>query len=284
MPFAIDDLTSVIAHWSADAIVGLSDGDPVDALPDSISSWDLAGTTTTRPLYRPTSAINSLPAVEFDGVDDYLAGAVKSLTITNVGLAIVANITLKNYGALLFLSTASGTPSWYSTTSRLSSLSWLSSNQCAIGSSNGTGVGYALAQQCLSTGVSSLISGVRGDVIDFIRVSGGRTRFGDYNSTYRRAYDDGEPQGPGLSSTSVYSSLGRLNIAGSFLDGLVSEIILWDESIDNESLYIEGVLAHKYGITLPTTHPFYAAAPTSGPPTGAGGGLMKIGQGGGYNA
>ena len=273
MPFAIDDLTSVIAHWSADAIVGLVDGDPVDALPDSISSWDLTGTTTTRPLYRPTG-INSLPSIEFDGSDDFLVSASKSLSVTNIGMAIISKVTLKNYGALLFFSTLSGSPGYQAATTRLQSMTWLTLTQCIVGAGDGSSTAYALAQSVLTTNVKSLITGVCGGSIYFIRVNG---------SAYRRNADYNPPVPCNLSATSVYANLGRTSLAGAFLQGHVSEIVVWDESLGNESFYIEGVLAHKYGITLSTTHPFYTAAPTSGPPTGAGGGLMKIGQGGGYN-
>jgi hypothetical protein len=276
MPFAIDDLTSVIAHWSADAIVGLVDGDPVDALPDSISSWDLAGTTTTRPLYRPTSSINSLPAVEFDGVDDWLKTATTKTMGGSMGVACVVSFdVLKTYNVINWLSTVNGNPAYGASSMSIGTYVY-SGGYVIVASHDGSTYGYVYsASGSLLANTNYILTLMYGYSDTSIRTNG-------FSST-------GNASAPknGLShdvvSRAVYGSFGSNASAGARMDGLLSESVIWNESIDNESFYIEGVLAHKYGITLPTTHPFYAAAPTSGPPTGAGGGLMKIGQGGGYN-
>ena len=98
MPFTIDSLTNVKAHWSADQITGSpADGDPVSALPDSIAAWTLSGTTTTRPLYKTTAGPNGLPSILFDGTDDFLQTAAKTLTILNPAIAFGGSVTLKNF-------------------------------------------------------------------------------------------------------------------------------------------------------------------------------------------
>ena len=257
MPFAIDDLTSVIAHWSADAITGLVDGDPVDSMPDSISSWDLAGTTTTRPLYRPTSAINSLPAVEFDGTNDWLQTASsKAITMPRCVVAEVFRITtLQNYNPAFYLATTPGLPTHNGSATLLQHITGYTDGHTLYGGYNG-GATYTLTRTGLTAASTTYMTVTAySQQMTWQRMNGLGVR--THSST------GGSPD---LSSGTVYASFGDNNLTLSF-SGLMSEIVLFEDGTQSESLYIEGVLAHKYGITLPTTHPFYAAAPTSGPPT-----------------
>lgn len=72
VPFSPDDITNLELWFAADEITGLADTDPVSTWADlSGNGRDLTGTTTTRPLYR-TNIQNGLPAVRFDGTDDYM--------------------------------------------------------------------------------------------------------------------------------------------------------------------------------------------------------------------
>jgi hypothetical protein len=60
----------------ADGLSGLVNNDPVSSWTDfSGKGRHYIGTTTTRPLYK-TSQQNGLPAIDFDGTDDFLTGAV----------------------------------------------------------------------------------------------------------------------------------------------------------------------------------------------------------------
>ena len=255
MAFAIDDLTSVIAHWSADQITGLSDGDPVDTLPDSISSWDLAGTTTTRPLYRPTG-IGGLPAVDFDGTDDWMITGSKVLTIVNPGYCFVVNVsTVKNYNHYFALATGSGVPTYSNAATKLLSMS---STSYTMNQAWNSGNSYKTSPPAPTVSTDYLVS-CSASAIDYeVRIDGAVTS-GSYA---------GLQVAPTISATTLYASVGKSSLG--VFDGLMAELVLFDETVASERLYIEGVLAHKYGITLPTTHPFYAAAPTSGPPTGGG--------------
>ena len=63
---------SPLAWYSADSIVGLSDGDPVSTWPDrTANGFDLTAATTDRPTYK-TGIQNTLPAVRFDGTDNWM--------------------------------------------------------------------------------------------------------------------------------------------------------------------------------------------------------------------
>lgn len=260
MAFAIDDLTAVIAHWNAGDITGLSLDDPVSSLPDSISGWHLTGATTTRPLYKPTG-INSLPAVQFDGSDDYLVtGSTKSITSPFVGSCAVLYLpTRKDYSAFGTLSASSGVPAYYPTPV-LQSMGYaggsvlLSNGSTYVQSNNGpASAANALLVNLIgksvfgniTNGIWQLGGGASGNSIDFV-------------------------------SGSYYAGFGRANLAGSAFAGMLAEWVLFEQTILNEHCYIEGVLAHKYGITMPTSHPFYAAAPTSPPSSGGTAGFTGL--------
>ena len=62
-----------VRWFKADALTGLSDGDPVDYWANSAAILTPAtqATSGSQPLYK-TNIVNGLPVVRFDGVDDYL--------------------------------------------------------------------------------------------------------------------------------------------------------------------------------------------------------------------
>lgn len=70
--FSPSDISGLLLWLKADAIVGLSDGDPVSTWEDSgpIGN-DFSEALTIRPTYK-TNILNGLPAVRFDGVNDRL--------------------------------------------------------------------------------------------------------------------------------------------------------------------------------------------------------------------
>lgn len=76
-------LTSLTRWFTASAITGLSNGDPVLLWPDS-SAYGVDATqftTSKKPTY-VASAVNAQPGVYFDGVDDLML-----YTLTNIGTA-----------------------------------------------------------------------------------------------------------------------------------------------------------------------------------------------------
>lgn len=78
--FAPDQVTGLTLWLKADAIAGLSDGDPVGTWSDSSGQGNHAtqATAAKKPTYK-TNIINGLPAVRFDGVDDYLQASIPDL-------------------------------------------------------------------------------------------------------------------------------------------------------------------------------------------------------------
>lgn len=91
------DIASLQQWFKADAITGLSDGDPVATWEDSSTNNRDATQSTAgnRPLYK-TGIVNSLPVVRFDGSNDYLitsgvAGFLSGLSAAEVFLVVKVN-------------------------------------------------------------------------------------------------------------------------------------------------------------------------------------------------
>jgi hypothetical protein len=96
------------ARFAADAIVGLSDGDPVATWEDSSAQNNDATEATNRPTYQ-TNEINGLPVVRFDGTDDKLtaSGLINNQTEWTI-FVVVRNVTVTaGDGVLGFHSTFS---------------------------------------------------------------------------------------------------------------------------------------------------------------------------------
>lgn len=92
-------VTGLVMRLEGGTVTGLTDGDPVPAWPDASGNGHSPANATvaSRPEWRQ-SALNGLPAVVFDGVDDRLTGlslslahpqvfiVLKSLSSSDVGL------------------------------------------------------------------------------------------------------------------------------------------------------------------------------------------------------
>ena len=265
MSFEIDDLTSVIAHWNVSDVTGLSDGDYCDSLPDSISSWDLeASGEEDAPVYRPSSSINSKPALEFDGYYAWLTTASKALSgIDNASWAAVFNMdTLKNYNTLFHLNKSSGTPTYNSTNMVIEGQGYASGLVLLAHRDTTTTYGYMQsATSAFSASTSYILSAIHGKGMVGFRKNGTyATHTGASSTTVSYANPN----------ATVYASWGASSL-GNF-DGLLAELVFWDETELNEHYWIEGVLADEYNISLPSWHPFSSAAPTTAP--GAGGGIQ----------
>lgn len=91
---------TTIAWFKADAIVGLSNDDPVSTWEDSQNANDVTASGSLRPLYK-TNLQNSLPGVRFDGTDDYLIssafGSAETQPNTVYIVATIRNGSVTHY-------------------------------------------------------------------------------------------------------------------------------------------------------------------------------------------
>lgn len=122
-PFAdrFPNIGGLLARYSASAIVGLNDNDPVSVWSDlSGNNNDFTQTLTLRPLYK-TNIVNGQPALLFDGVNDLM----DTTSITGIKTVIVVakyteGTVFGNYDGLItgttgyiFLIGSSGSADFY---------------------------------------------------------------------------------------------------------------------------------------------------------------------------
>lgn len=266
-----DNLADLRAWYKADAITGLSDGDPVSTWSDSSGGgYDLTQTSTARPLYQ-TATLNGLPVVEFDGSDDYLAAStaadwafLNSNTASEVLAVWKAGSVSNANAAYALLSTNRGSVSYPGVLSFFDGRSSATrSNGFATNvrpSGGGSSIAAYTGDDEHDSDVATIIhvkydfgTGTAGNRI-LHRINGGSAIGGNTDSA---AVDTGTPDHP------LY--LGR---GGTFswLHGYIAEVVICDaalSSTDREK--VEGYLAWKWGLesNLPSGHPYENAAPTA---------------------
>lgn len=243
MAFSIDALASIIGHWSADQITGHSDGDPVAVFPDSVDSWSMQATGAARPVYRP-AGIGGLPSIEFDGVDDFMQSATsRTLTAGTIGSAAVIRVNVeKNFNTFGSLHFSASLPQ--------------------NGVSPLLAFGYQNRQ--LLSRVGSAFQGVFPPLAantDFViaAMHSKRTFTVTANGDGFDVSADTAPAD--FTGGELFAGFGSSTLSNAFLDGHLSEWVLWQETELCESVYVEGALAHKYGIALPSSHPFSGSPP-----------------------
>lgn len=72
--------SDLLAWYKADALVGLSDGDAISSITDSSGNGNTVSQATgsAKAVYK-TNIQNSLPAIRFDGTDDYYTGSLLAM-------------------------------------------------------------------------------------------------------------------------------------------------------------------------------------------------------------
>lgn len=253
MSFAPSDLSSIIAHWRSEDIPS-GTPDPLN-WDDVVSSWRLSASSTAIPAYNST-AIGGLPGLVFDGTNDKLVSTTTKSIGGQISVAIVMRRDLSDYDGLFALATITGNPTAHNTTLFAAYMA-VAGNIQYLYRSNGGGITYEGWQPTPSIDTDRLITICTGHTKAFCNVDGGRMPAGVAASATASVEE----------TKTVYAHFG--NFVGQMYNGRLSEIVLWNEPSDaNHYFWVEGFLAHKYGITLPTWHPFYAAAPTAGPSSG----------------
>lgn len=255
-----------LLQWlKADAITGLSNNDPVSLwLDSSLNARNMTGSGTARPLYL-TNQINGLPAIDFDGSNDLLSSGAYSLAGQKLAMTGVFMVdSLKNFQAPWNLHNGAS-PNFPAGVG----LTLVSSS----GQIYGGGPVYVLstasvfpsAQFCILTVVSNDLFGVgmrlNGKSLAPLGGGAGTPPITNFTGTAYTHLGDG---GSGLGG-------------GRYFDGKLPELVVCDNTYGDD-IWLEGYLAHKYAITLSASHPFYSAAPTSGPRQS--GGISRLINGG----
>jgi len=247
-------LTGLIAWYKPETLAAsYANGDPIDTWADSSgNSRDLTGTTTTRPL-AAASAINGYMAADFDGTDDVLSSGSFSHISGNVVCHVVMNLdTLPNVTGLIEIH-SSATPSHIGDVFE-TYLAQTDAEYRVGHSDGGNQLFYAETSTAVSTNyvltTSYSASGA------FCNLNGQPQHYVDSNSgLYTNA-----------ASKTAYIHLGHVGLTY-FTDGKICEVIIYQPTALEESVWVEGYLADKYAITLPDGHLFKNAAPENAPTT-----------------
>jgi hypothetical protein len=246
MSFALSDLDGIIAHWRSEDIPS-GGADPLN-WDDVVSGWRLSASGTARPTYSAT-AIGGKPGLVFDGVNDWL----KSTTAKSIGGQLFSACVCTKDGSPVY----SGPHALFSATTS-PTVGVLHGQYGFLAGNTVDFYTQGINRRWLpapSYGTSNLLVAGKGKQRCGVSVSGAAYEIGTVGSGAHV-----EP------TQTVYAHMGNFY---DYWNGKISELVYWVEPYDaNHVVYVEGYLSHKYGITLPTWHPFYAAAPTSPPSTG----------------
>jgi len=262
--FNPSDLDSIVAWWRGEDIPS-GTPDPLN-WDDNISSWRLDATGSAIPTYNAT-AINSLPGLDFDDVDDVLSTTSAKAVTGQISIAIVCRLdSLATTKGLWNINTGS-TATLGASTRMAPQINTASTDNYMTSSSF-----YERYAPVIPTATDMIITATEGSSQRGIWVNG---------DLCKRTGGGGTTRPPEVSD-SVYVHIGQFR-GGEFWEGYICEVVYWVEPYDQiHRQHIEGFLADKYGITLPTWHPFYSGPPSSGPGS-SGGGLLRIGMNGGIN-
>lgn len=259
MSFAPSDLDGIIAHWRSEDIP--SDGaDPLN-WDDYITGWRLSASGTARPTYSATS-IGGLPGLVFDGTNDRLCTTTAKTLAGATHVAVVLRRDAADYDSVFALYQTNDTnPAFSNTLCSLGLYVPPLYNQSTYIYGRVVAAGaYFTGSETPANGSESVVVCGRGDLHGDIFTVSGRMTGDGAGLTAMNGLGDAPSQ-------SQYLHVG--SPIGQWLNGAVSEIVMWYQgSLSIDRHWIEGYLCHKYGITLPTWHPYYAAAPTSPPSAG----------------
>jgi hypothetical protein len=250
-------MTNLRVWLRADAITGLSDGDPVAAWTDQSGNTNNAAQVASgnRPTYQ-TSGLNGLPTLRFDGVDDHF------LIASNAGLepqalsifAVVVPTTAGHpHGRDVFVMNHTAAPPYASY-----GIDLVGGNTWQMVSSH-NGIFTPRPGSATTLGQPDLLSGVWNAGPNMtLHVDGAQTMTS--NVTGSIAYN-GDP-------ISVGTWLGGL--ATNSFGGDIAEILFYDTALSTDDRQlVEGHLGWKYGLQeqLPIDHPYRFVNPIPEPST-----------------
>lgn len=225
--FDPSDLAGLALWFDASTIAGHSDGDPVSTWPDASGNGRDAtqGTAANRPTYR-TGVQNGLPAVRFDGTNDYLLTATFASALSQPNTIFVV-------------------AKWSGSRSYL--VDGASTNRNAIGYEVASAGSQRVHIYAGSTAMQSAATFTRPSTIEMwlAEVNGASSRF-RYQAGLMFIGNPGA------------QALGRLTIgagnggAFSYLNGDVCEIVVYNGSLTTAQRWqVEQYLSDKWQVTAP---------------------------------
>ena len=250
-PWAPTDLASLYAWYQADAITGLSNGDPVSTWADSSGNgYDLTASGADRPSYQ-TNTLNSLAVVDFNATHWLAASTAADWKFlhdsTGSSVFMVLRYTRQDRMAFLWTSPFNSTKvGWTFCADSVNTVynlirgsgSWTSLNKGANDVSVNTD--YVMSVVCDPS------NGTAADRSAY-RIDGGTAVTNNVQS--------GTPSTADPNSPLTLGRVGDSNMDG--LEGYIAEVVICNAALsDPDRQDVEGYLAHKWGLegNLPAGH------------------------------
>jgi len=247
---------SLAAWWKADAGVTADGGGYVASWSDQSGNANTAsqGTQQNKPKV-VAGAVNSLPAIDFDGAASFLSVAdANSLDLNGTGISAFVVVAPDTFGSLTgqVRTSALIEKAGVATSYRLDLRDEVGANPPAVlaGVAYDNGAVSRSSNNAVTLSRFSIVAALAGP-----------------NAVGAGLYVNGTSVGA-ISGTVGADNANALLIGGSaarYVDGKIAEIVLYRGPLTvADRQRVEGYLAHRYGLTiyLPAGHPYRDAAPT----------------------
>ena len=256
-------LTGLVAWYKPETLASTySNGDSISTWSDSSgNSRDLTGSGTTRPL-AAANAFGTYMAADFDGTDDILSTASYQQAPNPCYSIVFEMDVLKNYNGPITIMNQNP-PAWYTGVGNLSWVTTLihSNGKIQVNRFKDTNNAYDVSLDGSASATTKYIMTIAYTEIAWdMRLNGSEVTGGATSGTPSFSF-------PSLDT--AYIHLGHGGHSSSPFNGKIVEAVVYDAvDIDNaNSIWVEGYLADKYGITLADGHLFKNAAPQNSPTT-----------------
>lgn len=260
---SMTDLTGLVAWYKPETLASTySNGDSITTWADSSgNSRDLTGSGTTRPL-AAANAFGTYMAADFDGTDDILSTASYQQAPNPCYSIVFEMDVLKNYNGPITIMNQNP-PAWYTGVGNLSWVTTLihSNGKIQVNRFKDTNNAYDVSLDGSASATTKYIMTIAYTEIAWdMRLNGSEVTGGATSGTPSFSF-------PSLDT--AYIHLGHGGHSSSPFNGKIVEAVVYDVvDIDNaNSIWVEGYLADKYGITLADGHLFKNAAPQNSPTT-----------------
>jgi hypothetical protein len=257
-------LTNCYAWYKPESLSSAyGNGDPITSWADSSgNSRDVSQSDSARQPLATANAFGTYMAADFDGSNDYLDSASYTQS-GDVVVTIVCSLDiLKNYNSLYGFD-AQSPPSWNAGTPSTQWNTALCYNNGYLNLVQNDGAYKYYSTQnftpCyLSASTFYLLSFCTSGLSRFIRIGGAAATAGALSGT---------PTTPSTSTAHV--ALGWNGLTNGFLNGKIVEFVAYDAVSKEcpEMHWVEGYLADKYSMTLPSGHLFKNDPPANSPTT-----------------
>ncbi len=259
----ITDLTGLVAWYKPETLASTySNGDSITTWADSSgNSRDLTGSGTTRPL-AAANAFGTYMAADFDGTDDILSTASYQQSPNPVYSIVFEIDVLKNFNGPITIMNQNP-PAWFTGVGNLSWFTTLihSNGKIQINRFKDSSNSYTNSLDGSASATTKYVMTIAYTEIAWdLRLNGSDVSGGATTGTPSFSF-------PSLDT--AYIHLGHGGHSSSPFNGKIVEAVVYDAvDIDNaNSIWVEGYLADKYGITLADGHLFKNAAPQNSPTT-----------------